>query len=58
MWSCFLRATTDERAATDENNVMVMLCDMLVLFVSERERDRERDHSISMWDSFTCNHLF
>ena len=39
-WSSFLRAPTDERAATNENDVMVITCAVLVLF--ERERQGER----------------
>ena len=39
-WSSFLRAPTDERATTNENDVMVITCAMLVLF--ERERQGER----------------
>ena len=50
-WSYFLSAATDERAATDENDVMVMMCAMLVLFKIEREREREReaDHLMNTW---------
>ena len=44
---CFLRAATDERDATDENDVMVMTHAVLVLL--EKERKREIDPLIRTW---------
>ena len=40
-WSYFLRAATDERATTDENDFMVITYAMLALFEREREGGRE-----------------
>ena len=42
---CFLRAATNERDATDENDVMVITHAVLVLL--EREREREGDRSLN-----------
>ena len=35
--SSFLRAAADERAATNENDVMVITCAVLVMFERERQ---------------------
>ena len=40
-WSYFLRAATDERDTTDENDFMVITYAMLALFEREREGGRE-----------------
>ena len=52
-WSCFLRAATDEKATTNENIVMVIMCVVLVLL----EREKEGERSLNKHMVYVSGHV-